>query len=85
MYLFDYGWMLCRWLLFKIEWSNEIKCSFHRIPAVIKHQGEQMLAISKKRRQAWIWAISRADLTDEKLGNAFVYSPHCVQGKLLTA
>ena len=56
------------------------KCSFYRLPAVIKHQGPQMLELSTERRRAWVAAISRADLTEEKLANVFVCGHHFVEG-----
>ena len=38
--------------------------SFHRLPAILCHQGEQMLTISTERCRAWLAAISRANLTE---------------------
>lgn len=52
------------------------KCSFHRLPAVLKHQGAQMLELSSERRRAWLAAISRADLTEKKLRNVHVCGCH---------
>ena len=56
------------------------KCSFHRLPAVLKHQGAQMLELSSERRKAWRAAISRADLTEEKLRNVHVCGCHFMKG-----
>ena len=47
--------------------SPRDKCSFHHLPAVIKHQGAQMLELSSERCRAWLSAISRADMTDKRL------------------
>ena len=43
-------------------------------------KGEQMLAISTERRRAWLAAISRADLTEDRLHNVYVCSRHFVKG-----
>ena len=49
--MFDYGSLPRRWLLIKIA-SGERKeqSAFHRIPAVIKHQGEQILPTFARRK-----------------------------------
>ena len=39
-----------------------------------------MLAISTERRRAWLAAISRADLTEDRLHNIYVCSRHFVEG-----
>ena len=54
------------------------KCSFYRLPAIIQHQGQQMLEITRERRRAWLKAISREDLTEEKLANVWVCECHFV-------
>ena len=61
--------------------SGRDKVSYHRLPAIIYHQGEQMLAISTERRRAWLAAISRGDLTEDRLHNVYVCSRHFVEGK----
>ena len=53
---------------------------FFRLPAIVKHQGEQMLSITSKQRCAWLKAISRDGLTGDKLSNIFVCEKHFVQG-----
>ena len=39
-----------------------------------------MLTISTERHQAWLAAISRADLTEDRLHNVYVCSRHFVKG-----
>ena len=56
------------------------KCSFQCLPAVLKHQGAQMLELSSERRRAWLAAICRADLTEEKLRNVHVCGCHFMKG-----
>ena len=58
--------------------SSKTKCSFYRLPAIIQHQGQQMLEITRERRRAWLKAISREDLTEEKLANVWVCERHFV-------
>ena len=60
--------------------SGRDKVSYHRLPAIIYHQGEQMLAISTERRRASLAAISRVDLTEDGLHNVYVCSRHFVEG-----
>ena len=60
--------------------SGRDKYSYHRLPAVIKHQGSQMLALSTERHRAWLSAISRDDLTEKKLRNVFVCGRHFTEG-----
>ena len=38
------------------------KVSFYKLPAIVTHQGPQMLEITTERRRAWLAAISRDDL-----------------------
>ena len=52
--------------------SPQEKCSFYKLPAIIHHQGQQMLEITTERCRVWLTAISREDLTDDKLENVFV-------------
>ena len=58
--------------------SSKTKCSFYRLPAIIQHQCQQMLEITRERRRAWLKAISREDLTEEKLANIWVCECHFV-------
>ena len=39
---------------------------FFRLPAVVSHQGEQTLQMSKKRREEWLAKIRRDDLKPEQ-------------------
>ena len=39
-----------------------------------------MLTISTERRRAWLAAISRANLTEDRLHNVYVCSRHFVKG-----
>ena len=60
--------------------SGRDKASYRRLPAIIYHQGEQMLAISTERRRTWLAAISRADLIEDRLHNVYVCSRRFVEG-----
>jgi len=65
--------------------SPRDKYSFQHLLAVLKHQGTkmraEMLELSSERCRAWVAAISRADLTEEKLPN--VCGSHFVRGLLI--
>ena len=52
-----------------------------RIPAIITHQGNETEELTRERRMRWISAISRDDLTEQKLQNERVCSRHFVSGK----
>ena len=56
--------------------SGRDKVRFFRLPAVVKHQGEQMRSITTMQHCAWLKAISRDDLTKDKLSNIFVCEKH---------
>ena len=60
---------------------EEDKVKFSRVPKIVTNQGEMMETLTTERRQAWISAISRDDLTEEKLRNDKVCSRHFVSGK----
>ena len=40
---------------------------FFRLPKVVTDRGEQMLSLTTERQLAWLRAISRDDITKEKL------------------
>ena len=61
--------------------SGRDKVRFFRLPAVVKHQGEQMFSVTTKQRCTWLKAISRDDLTEDKLSNVFVCEMHFEQRK----
>ncbi|XP_045466386.1 uncharacterized protein LOC123675148 isoform X2 [Harmonia axyridis] len=55
---------------------------FFRIPAILNFTHKKVLnELSKLRREKWLSAIRRADLTEKKLKNAVVCSKHFVTGK----
>ena len=54
---------------------------FYRVPRVITTQGELVEDLSSARRRQWISAISRADLTEEKIDNDRVCSKHFISGQ----
>ena len=54
---------------------------FSRVPKIVKNEGEMIEELMTRRRQAWISAISRDDLTDDKLENERVCSRHFVSGQ----
>jgi len=55
--------------------------SFHRIPAVSGHQGEEDYELRKERRDGYLAAISREDLNITSLDNYRICSAHFVTGK----
>lgn len=55
--------------------------SFYRIPKIVTHRGERDYELSKKRRNGFLAAISRDDLTDKVLQNDRICSRHFISGK----
>ena len=51
---------------------------FSRVPKIVKNEGEVIEELTTTGRRAWISAISRDDLTDDKLKNERVCSRHFV-------
>ena len=51
---------------------------FSRVPKIVKNKGEVIEELTTRRRRAWISAISRDDLTEDKLENERVCSRHFV-------
>ena len=51
-----------------------------RIPSVITNQGEELKKLSEERRERWISAISREDLTDAILEHGRVCAKNFVSG-----
>ena len=51
-----------------------------RIPSVITNQGEELKKLSEERRERWISAISREDLTDAILEHGRVCAKHFFSG-----
>ncbi len=56
--------------------------SFYRIPSVRTGRSSEELELSKNRREGFLVAISRADLTESKLENGRICSRHFISGKL---
>ena len=61
--------------------SGRDKVRFFQLPAVVKHQGEQMCSITTMQRCAWLKVISRDGLTEDKLSNVFVCEKHFKYGE----
>ena len=55
--------------------------SYYRIPVVIRYQSEREYKLSKKKRDGFLAAISRDDLTEKILRNDRICSQHFVTGK----
>ena len=55
--------------------------SFYRIPSVRKGRSEKEFELSKKWREGFLAAISRADLMTSKLENGRICSRHFVSGQ----
>ena len=60
--------------------SSEVKPRFFRVPMVVKNQGEEWEKLTQERRDRWIAAISRSDLTENILQNDRVCDKHFVSG-----
>ena len=58
--------------------SGRDKVRFFHLPAVIQGQGGQTRSITEVQRCAWLKAISRDDLTTDKLANVFVCEEHFI-------
>ena len=54
---------------------------FSCIPKILNNEGEMIEELTTRRIRAWISAISRNDLTDDKLENERVCSRHFVSGQ----
>jgi len=54
--------------------------SFSRVPAIVTNQGEETQKLSELRRNLWISAISRADLTESLLDHGRVCGKHFTSG-----
>ena len=52
-----------------------------RVPSVITNQGEEIRNLSEERRNKWISAISRKDLTNSILDHGRVCGRHFISGK----
>lgn len=60
--------------------SGRDKVRFFRLPKVVEWQGEHTRDITTRQRCAWLKAISREDLTEDKLSNVYVCERHFVKG-----
>jgi len=61
--------------------GNRDKLSFFKIPRVLSPKHKTILIeLSKIRKQQWLTAINRADLTEAKLKYAQVCSKHFITG-----
>ena len=60
--------------------SDRDKVHFFRLPKVVTDRGEQMLSLTIERQLAWLKAISRDDITKEKLSNVFVCERYFFSG-----
>ncbi len=53
---------------------------FFRLPAVVSHQGERTLQLSKERRETWLARIKREDLKPNQYEYLQVCSDHFISG-----
>ena len=60
--------------------SDRDNFRFFRLPKIVTGRGKQMLSLTTERQLAWLKAISRDDITKEKLSNVFVCERHFVSG-----
>ncbi|XP_013382111.1 uncharacterized protein LOC106154716 [Lingula anatina] len=61
--------------------SSQKGISFHKVPTIIRGQGEETQKLSEERRRLWKAAINRKDITsEEKWDRTLVCSKHFVGG-----
>ncbi|XP_035673153.1 uncharacterized protein LOC118413732 [Branchiostoma floridae] len=60
---------------------EKVNFKLFRVPRVITGQGKYVEELTTDRRRQWISAISRADLSEEKLTNERVCGKHFVSGQ----
>ena len=60
--------------------DREKGVGFYRLPAVVRHQGEQTHELSSQRRQLWLSRIHREDLGPEKYSYTRVCARHFISG-----
>ena len=65
----------------KSSQKKDSAVKFSRVPKIVKNEGEMIEELTTRRRRAWISAISRGDLTDDKLEHERVCSRHFVSGQ----
>ena len=65
----------------KSSQKKDSAVKFSRVPKIVKNEGEMIKELTTRRRRAWISAISRGDLTDDKLEHERVCSRHFVSGQ----
>ncbi|KAJ8968676.1 hypothetical protein NQ317_010649 [Molorchus minor] len=53
---------------------------FFKIPKALKNRGERLDALSKERRESWVRALKRGNLSDTFLNNARICANHFVSG-----
>ena len=61
--------------------SDRDNVLFFRLPKVVTDRGEQILSLTTEWQLAWLRAISRDDITKEKLSNVFVCEKNFVKRK----
>lgn len=54
---------------------------FYKIPNIPKKGRSEIINLKTERRQKWIQALKRSDLTASKLKNAFICDRHFLSGK----
>ena len=54
--------------------------SFFRIPCIPQRGTSEFKKLKMERRQTWIAALKRADLTDSKLKNSVICDKHFITG-----
>ena len=65
----------------KSSQKKDSAVKFSRVPKIVQNEGEMIEELTTRRRRAWISAISRGDLTDDKLEHERVCSRHFVSGQ----
>ena len=83
--LFDIVMVLCIIVGCGNETGKSLKkkdpLRFSRVPKIVNNEGEMTEELTTRRRRAWLSAISRDDLTEEKLENERVCHRHFVSGQ----
>ncbi len=73
--------MLCIVVVCSKRSGRDKDVSFYRIPKVVTNRGHGLKKLSQKRRQGFLSAIKRANLTQKILSNDRICSKHFVSGK----
>ena len=61
--------------------GRDVGAQFSKVPQIITNEGEEAQKLSELRRERWISAISRDDLTESHLNHGRVCGKHFFSGR----